>query len=86
MIKNDIRAAIEDEKEKEIVITLKFAKDDFVVAIKKIVEMSPTPGDIDVMVDEINEEDNTIMIDMLTLGNFVSQISTIEKIEAEKVV
>lgn len=38
------------------------------------------------MVDDINEDDNTIMVDMLTLGNFVSQFSILEQIEAERIV
>ena len=48
--------------------------------------MSQQDGDIDIMVDQINEEENTIIVDMLTLGNFVSQFATVEQVEAKKVV
>ena len=48
--------------------------------------MSKQEGDIDIMVDQINEDDNTIMVDMTTLGNFVSQFSSMEKVEAEQIV
>ena len=65
---------------------MKFSTEDFVSAIQSLIEMSEEAGDIDIMVDAINEDDNTVMVDMLTLGNFVSQFSTMEKIEAEEVV